>query len=118
MCRKCAMERGRNWQFGGPRSGRQLRDGRPSGPLSITIDGLTTVAGRTIATRAKLRSVQNSRFKTCWTRCFNNIVRGDRMDGNKKRFLLAILCGMALGVLGGAGVVVHDGKNMSAGFLT
>jgi arginine exporter protein ArgO len=40
------------------------------------------------------------------------------MDGNTKRLLLAILCGMALGLLGGAGVVVHDGKNMSAGVVT
>ena len=40
------------------------------------------------------------------------------MDPTKKRLLLAILFGMALGLLGGGGVVVHDGKSMFAGAMT
>jgi hypothetical protein len=40
------------------------------------------------------------------------------MDCSKKRLLLAVLFGMALGLLGGGGVVVHDGKGIFAGAVT
>ncbi len=40
------------------------------------------------------------------------------MGPTKKRLLLAILFGMALGLLGGGGVVVHDGKGIFVGAMT
>jgi membrane associated rhomboid family serine protease len=40
------------------------------------------------------------------------------MADAKKRLLLAILFGMALGILGGCGTVIHDGENIRAGVIT